>query len=100
MTANLHPIFKHALAQFMPAQPQPIECAEVGAVFNMLARRMQASGFSEMDLRILFDARDVICGEQEYSDALDGMNDIVNSLGLTSRIETARLVGLAEKDAK
>lgn len=56
-------VMRHALAKYMPEQPQPIELGEVEAVLTELSKRMKASGFSELDLRILFDARDFICGD-------------------------------------
>lgn len=40
----------------------PMECADVAQILSTLAAQMQVSGFSELDLQMLDETADAICG--------------------------------------
>lgn len=45
----------------------PMECADVAQILSTLAAQMKASGFSDLDLQMLDEASDAICGEKEVT---------------------------------
>ena len=41
----------------------PLECTDVARILDSLVRQMKASNFSELDVQMVEEARDFVCGE-------------------------------------
>jgi hypothetical protein len=40
----------------------PLECADIARILGALSRQMKASDFSELDIQMIEETRDFVCG--------------------------------------
>lgn len=41
----------------------PLECSDVARILGALSRQMKVSGFSELDIQMIQEANDFVCGD-------------------------------------